>query len=267
MQYMGSKRKFIDIFCPFFQTVIKEFDLQTYIEPFVGSASIISHIDCKNKIGYDKNYPLISLHQKVQSDFDAIPSTGNREWWDKAKEIYKASKGNKDFLDKSDLKPWEIGAIEFYSSYSKGGFSRGYIGIVKDRDTYNESYRNAKLEHENPLYDNIEFKWIEDFSKIELPKEKSLIYCDPPYAGTKPYGYAFETKFNHTDFWNWVREISKDHIVFVSEQNAPEDFSSIWQQEVKRTTNKTNDFVVTEKLFVWNKVPDKEVIINLIKKL
>ena len=52
-------------------------------------------------------------------------------------------------------------------------------------------------------------------------------------------------------FWNWVRKISKNNYVFISEQNAPEDFKILWQQEVKRTTNKTNDFKAVEKLFTW----------------
>ena len=56
---------------------------------------------------------------------------------------------------------------------------------------------------------------------------------------------------DYDHFWNWVRNISKDNFVFVSEQCAPEDFECIWQQEVKRTTNKTNDFKATEKLFVY----------------
>ena len=50
-------------------------------------------------------------------------------------------------------------------------------------------------------------------------------------------------------FWDWVRKISKDNIVFISEQIAPEDFEVIWEKEVKRTTNKINDFKATEKLF------------------
>ena len=54
---------------------------------------------------------------------------------------------------------------------------------------------------------------------------------------------------DYTHFWNWVREISKNNSVFISEQNAPEDFEIIWEQEATRTTNKTNDFKAVERLF------------------
>ena len=56
---------------------------------------------------------------------------------------------------------------------------------------------------------------------------------------------------DYEHFWQWVRDISKDNYVFTSEQTAPDDFEIIWEQEVKRTTNKTNDFKAVEKLFVW----------------
>ena len=49
-----------------------------------------------------------------------------------------------------------------------------------------------------------------------------------------------------------MREISKDHIVFISEQNASDDFVAIWSKPFTRTldVNKNNQFKVTEKLFV-----------------
>ena len=50
-------------------------------------------------------------------------------------------------------------------------------------------------------------------------------------------------------FWNWVRELSKNNWVFISEQNAPEDFEVIWEREVTRTMSKNNKCKATEKLF------------------
>ena len=54
---------------------------------------------------------------------------------------------------------------------------------------------------------------------------------------------------DYTHFWNWVREISKDNYVFISEQSAPDDFEPIWTLGVKRTNNKENNFKATEHLF------------------
>jgi hypothetical protein len=54
---------------------------------------------------------------------------------------------------------------------------------------------------------------------------------------------------DYEHFWNWVRDLSKKNYVFISEQSAPEDFEIVWEQEVKRTTNKKNDFKATERLY------------------
>lgn len=49
-----------------------------------------------------------------------------------------------------------------------------------------------------------------------------------------------------------MRKISRNHLVFISEQNAPEDFISIWEKIFTRTldVNKNNQFKVSEKLFI-----------------
>lgn len=58
---------------------------------------------------------------------------------------------------------------------------------------------------------------------------------------------------NYEHFWNWVRDLSKDNYVYISEQSAPEDFEPVWIKDVTRTTNKTNDFKAIEKLFIYKK--------------
>jgi DNA adenine methylase len=87
-----------------------------------------------------------------------------------------------------------------------------------------------------------------DYRDVELP-EGCVIYADPPYNGTTGYG---REKFNSDEFWEYMRKVSKEHLVFISEQNAPDDFITIWEKPFTRTldVNKSNQFKVTEKLFV-----------------
>lgn len=47
-----------------------------------------------------------------------------------------------------------------------------------------------------------------------------------------------------------MRLLSTEHMVFISEQNAPEDFISVWCKKVKRTVKLTNYFKATENLYV-----------------
>ncbi len=88
----------------------------------------------------------------------------------------------------------------------------------------------------------------QDYLTLDLP-QNSIVYCDPPYQNTTKYTY----KFNHEVFWNWVRKISQDHEVFVSEYAAPDDFEMIWQKEIKNSLSengKSGGFKFsTEKLF------------------
>ena len=59
-----------------------------------------------------------------------------------------------------------------------------------------------------------------NYNDVVIP-EGAIIYCDPPYKGTAEYS---EGGFNHEDFWEWVRMISKTHKIYISEYQAPEDF-------------------------------------------
>ena len=97
-----------------------------------------------------------------------------------------------------------------------------------------------------------------DYRDVELP-ENCVIYADPPYNNTTGYG---KEKFNSKEFWEYAKEVSKNHLMFISEQTAPDDFITIWDKPFTRTldVNKNNQFTVTEKLFIHKKYE------NLIKK-
>lgn len=241
MVYMGSKAKYAKYIVPILQRAIDKNEVKNYIECFVGGANIIDKIKCKHRYGFDRSDTLIALLQTAAKDFDKVMKDGNRELWDKGKAYVK------DGIIPEDMTLDQIGAMEFFASYCNGGFPRGYAKNTATRNYYNEAYRN--MQNQAPDLKGIEFMCQNYWELTEV--EGCVIYLDPPYQGTKFYGYANQPKMDYDHFWNWVREISKDNFVFISEQSAPEDFEVIWQQEVKRTTNKTNDFKATEKLFVW----------------
>ncbi len=241
MVYMGSKAKYAKYIVPVLQQAIDDNNVDTYIECFVGGANIIDKIKCENKYGYDRSDTLIALLQTAQSGMDNVLAAGSRELWDKGKGYVK------DGIMPEDMTLAEIGAMEFFASFSNGGFPRGYAKNTDTRDYFNEARRN--MEAQAADLEGIVFKtqnyWdLEDVSG-------AVIYLDPPYQGTKFYGYANQPKMDYTHFWNWVREISKNNYVYVSEQSAPEDFEVIWEQEVTRTTNKENNFKAVEKLFKY----------------
>lgn len=248
MVYMGSKNKYAPEIVPILQKIINDNKLDTYIEPFVGGANVIDKIQYKNKFGYDKNATLIALHKQAQEDFSIIPEHGSRDWWDEAKSIYRAAAGDIKKLNESSMPLWKIGAIAFFGSFSRGGFSRGMAKNQPGHDYYNEAYKNMQKQSARPLYHDITFAQAE---YNEIKYQGALIYNDPPYQNTKAYGYKFETGFDYDAYWNWVREQSKTNYVVCSEQTFPEDFIIIWERSVKRTNGKDNNFEAVEKLGIW----------------
>lgn len=239
MTYMGSKSRFANIIVPILQKAIDESGADTYIECFVGGANIIDKVRCKNRIGYDRSDTLIALLCQARDNWDGVLKDGNRELWDKGKAYVK------DGIMPDDMTLADIGAMEFFASFCSGGFPRGYAKNTDKRNYFQEGYRN--LEKQAPALKGIEFK-CQNYYDLE-PISGAVIYLDPPYQNTKIYGYANQEKMDYTRFWNWVRELSKNNIVFISEQSAPEDFEIVWEAEVVRTTNKTNDFKAVERLF------------------
>lgn len=81
------------------------------------------------------------------------------------------------------------------------------------------------------------------------PGPGTVVYCDPPYAGTTTYGAA-DTWDPHV-FWATMRQwVATGATVFVSEYTAPEDWHCIWQKDQRASlAADTNVGTVTEKLF------------------
>lgn len=206
MKYMGSKSRITKDIVPIIQRYIDKSGTDVYIEPFVGGANVIDKINCDLRIGIDNNPYLIELFRYVQQG-GALPDEISRK-------EYADVRQHKEQYD-----PWFVGCVGFLSSYN-GKFFGGYSGEVLTkvgtiRNYYDESKRNL-------------LKQVESLQSVEFIKSDyrnlrcngCVIYCDPPYAGTT--GYVDD--FNHEEFWNIVREWSKNNVVLVSEQVAPLDF-------------------------------------------
>lgn len=250
MTFMGSKRRYAKYIVPIIDRYIKENGITEFYDIFCGGANLADKIHCENVYCNDLSPTLIALHQAVQSKSVNIPENGSREWWDEAYTEYKRLKANFDIdmavWEKESVLPlWKIGAIEWYSSFSNGGFPRGYAKTSKERNPYNEAYRNHKTQATDSKYKKIHFMQG-NYLNLEIP-ENALIYADSPYKGTKPY--AINPKFNHEEYYNWLREKSKTNPIFISEQTMPKDFPVIWTKDATRTCGLDNNHKASETLY------------------
>lgn len=250
MVFMGSKAKYKKYIIPIINKYIRKNNITNFYDIFCGGANLIDDVICENLYANDLSPTLIALHKQMQKDYTIIPETGNRQWWDDAYTDYKRLMKNfeikEEIWEKEASMPlWQIGAIEWYSSFSRGGFPRGYAKTTGGRDYYNEGYRNHLQQFRNSNYKKIHFSQG-NYKDLIIP-ENALIYADSPYRNTKPY--AINPKFNYEEYYNWLREKSKTNPIFISEQEMPNDFEIVWQMETTRQAGRDHSFKACEKLY------------------
>jgi DNA adenine methylase len=202
---------------------------QTWIEPFVGSAGVISKVGGK-RIGNDRNEYLIALLKAVQSGW--IPPT------DMSRETYFDIKNHKE-----QYPPELVGFAGFACSFG-GKWFGGYIRKNKDGSIKYIQIGSVSLCKQAPGLLGIEFV-CSDYLDMEIPP-KSLIYCDPPYRSTLRY----KDTIDYDVFYKWCKDRKKEgHTVFISEYNMPDDFECVLSIEYKTVMNQNKPSKRIEKLY------------------
>lgn len=234
MKYVGSKNKISKEIAPIIQKCIDDNNVEFYLEPFVGGANMIDKIKCKYRTGCDIHKELIALLEYASAE-NPLPKTITEQEYIRVKD------------NKERFHPWRIGLVGFCATFGSkyfGGYARGNDAKGNPRDIPNEAIRNLSSQVPN-------LKGVKFLNKnyLDLKKENIknfVIYCDPPYANTTEYKHG---DFDSIKFWDWVRDISKDNFVFISEYNAPDDFKCIWSKEVTTSLKVKEHENRTEKLF------------------
>ena len=166
LKYMGSKARLSKDIAPIINQLIKKYNIETYLEPFVGGANVIEHIKCKNKIGSDNNEYLIDMWQSLQAGWKP-PET-------MSKEMYEDIKNNKDEYGKS-----LVAIAGFCATYNAKWFG-GYAGIVKTKiDTYRNYYDEAVRNILKQILNIMDVEFIHNDYTYYTNIKNSLIYCDP----------------------------------------------------------------------------------------
>lgn len=141
--------------------------------------------------------------------------------------------------------------IGFCASYN-GRYFEGYVG--NNCPTEGGKIRNYQHEAINNFLRTVDgLRSMKNLELSSLPyydleiKEGSVVYCDPPYLGTKRYRTG---GFDHERFWKWAEAVSEHSAVFVSEYTTLSDFFvPVWEMDAKVTLSRAGKGA-TEKLFV-----------------
>lgn len=234
MKYMGSKSRIAKHILPII--LDGRSPGQYYVEPFVGGCNSIDKVS-GNRIAGDINKYLIAMWSGLQRNRQR-PHTISKELYDRARNVYRG-KAVDDKLD-----DFMIGWIGWMASFNGRFFDGGYSGCACGRDYVNEQIKNTEAQIDRIIGVNF---FSCPYWNLPLPKN-SIIYCDPPYKGTKQYDVS--KSFDYDMLWNWFRKMGNaGHKVFVSEYSAPEDFTCVWSMEVTNYMNQTKTYKPVEKLY------------------
>ena len=202
MAYLGGKATSADHILALLNNPV--FDDYDYIEPFCGYCHILRRITKKKSYtASDNNEYLIVLLKHIQKTKGKHQTVTKSEY-----------KDIKEHPDRDKLRTAYAG---FTYSYHGNFFGR-YVNTFQDRNYPKERKRYYDKLHDNEVFQQTKLQWV-DYTKYTGVKGK-LMYCDPPYVGTTEYHSSFDS----AAFWEWVRMMSKDNVVFVSEYEAPSDF-------------------------------------------
>lgn len=242
MVYQGSKNRLAKFLVPIIQKYIDDNNIKTYIEPMCGGANLIDKIKCDKKIGADINEELIALLKYAQTDnsLSIAPEVCTFEHYAEVREDRK--------LGTHQYSPEYIALIGYMASYGGRYFDGGYGRDSKGgRSIYNERLNNFK--EQAPNLNDIEFMCC-DYQNFSDYKN-CVFYFDPPYKNTKQYS---KQSIDYDSFYDFLRKLSENNIVLISEYNMPDDFKCIWQKERKvlQKSDRVTGEKAVEKLFVYN---------------
>jgi len=216
LKYMGSKARIAKEILPIMLAARKP--NQWWVEPFCGGCNMIDKVE-GNRLGSDADYHCIQALIDIRDNVDLLPKNNNEF----TEEMYKQLRANDNYRFKS-----YVGYTASYSGKWLGGWCRDSEG---KRDYVAEAYKNALKQ--SPKLQGVHLYNL-DYKDLPIP-DSSIIYCDPPYANTTKY----KSSFNHEQFWDWCRQqAALGHTVFVSEYQAPDDFTCVWQKEIASSLTK-----------------------------
>jgi len=243
MQYAGSKYRLKNEIIPIITKNLTPD--RCYVEPFAGGLNIIRHIKHSKKIANDNNNCLISMWKALQKGWLPKEYYAKDEYEDIRKDYQ--TKGNKypDYIKGFCGYTCSYQSL-FFRGFSDNGLRRDFQKLAMYRCINGVSFNKEKCNKPFKL-DNIKFENL-DYSKLNIP-EDSVVFCDAPYKGVTTDGYSDSRKFDYEKYYNWVRAISKNNEVYISELWMPDDFEVVWEKAHTYQLNKKNRSNKIEKIY------------------
>jgi site-specific DNA-adenine methylase len=221
--YQGSKDRFASRIVP----ILARFREpgQVYWEPFMGSGSIMQHMDGP-RLGTDSMTDLMMLWQEVIDGTFVEPTFV-------CKEIY-------DNYMSSGVPSAMRAYLGFFWSFS-GMFNKGFSPEFFERSHSFHKMRLRATKLNGVTLRSADYR--------DIGSRNFLIYADPPYQDSTTYNGV--EPFDHGAFYDWCRaKRDAGNRVIISEYSMPEDFVLLaeFQSNVNQSVSKRDKYK-PEKLF------------------
>jgi len=214
-----------------------------YYEPFCGYCHITKRIINKKTITInDYNSLLVCLLDGIRKNLP-YPVI-SRERYNELKQQH-------------NVITWERAIAGFCYSYN-GKLWGGYVldnsntpsfkkyGKLMVYHKQRQNYYEKIKKNQSFMMAKLECKSYDEFNPVG-----AVIYCDPPYQNTTGYDKKSVGDFDHDKFWSWVRKLSQNNHVYVSEYIAPPDFITVAELP-KKSTLSGQRIPKIEKLFKYS---------------
>ena len=229
MKYVGGKTRVASDIAGLINVALNLYPTLSYWEQTIGGGSVFSLVYTKNrKYGSDIDNDLMLFWKAVKNGW-LPPENVSKEKYLELQEEYKS--GHVKDIPLSFF----VSHACSYSGKFWGGFAKGVCQDTGRERNYAQEGFNQVVSKRDGFVDSVLFTHdiFNDYPSF-LENESLVIYIDPPYKGTlNTWKKKTGKSFDYGVFWNKVRELSRNHLVFISEYTAPDDFSSIWH---KRTS-------------------------------
>lgn len=201
LKWVGNKYKYAHVIVSYFPG-----NYRKYIEPFVGTGSILATLAPKNAIAGDTLTPLIEIWKLLQNNpqtlidyYSEVISRFNQDRDKTYQEILKKYNSSPNGLDLLILSRTCYGGVV---RFTKEGTMSTPIGPHKPIEPKSFTLRVIEWKErvKNTIFLNKPF--TETFA---LAEEGDLIYCDPPYLDSQAILYGAQD----FDFTQLIREIQK----------------------------------------------------------
>lgn len=211
--YHGGKQKLGKQIALNIYDEIKGFNTKGYCEPFAGMLGVYQHIvellpsDITFLAG-DINESVIKMWNETTYNRWKPPVECDENYYDELKKLPESS-AEKGFIGHH----YSFGGQYFMGFREKYGIKRHSSQSSQKVLSISQKMKEKNCKFTSGSYD--QFSGLKNF----------IIYCDPPYANSFLKYYDDKRQkinFDTNEFWEWVLEMSKNNIVFVSEYSIPD---------------------------------------------